>query len=466
MKLAVGLALGGIVVAWLQRPHRAGDTGPLFTGTEALGRCVSERQLVSCEVAPSIDPYPLLQHVPDLFADSVLELSEGGRVRILASLSVVGVMLAVGAGWLALRRIGCAEWRWGFVLVGVCGPALAYGNTTWGEMLAMGLVTLFVAVALVPARPWLVGWAAFGAGLTKETSYPFVIALGLVALLLARRRSSNSVRPQVLAAALGVLVAVVLAAAFNVLRFGTPRNAYYLDPELRTTTAHWVAELAAGLFVSPNGGILVFWPLASLLVGALVSGPLIRGVHGRATWSDAWPALALVSIVVAITVGLATWWAPFGWWAWGPRLSLPWVLPIVLLSLATYAPSLIAARALAHPAVLVLASSVATVVALPHVGLLWHPETVGEFFFTPHSGVCPGGGPPPTPDYYACLHEELWKRRPIWLNALAGLRTTGGIATSIAVAIVATGSLTLLRRDTAPSLAAPRSVGSTPAPLR
>jgi hypothetical protein len=39
------------------------------------------------------------------------------------------------------------------LLVAVTGRTLAYGDTTWGEMLATGLVTLLVAAAVLPARP-------------------------------------------------------------------------------------------------------------------------------------------------------------------------------------------------------------------------------------------------------------------------------------------------------------------------
>ena len=45
-RLAVVLASLGIAVVWLARPERGGDTGPLLTGTEALGRCLTELDLV------------------------------------------------------------------------------------------------------------------------------------------------------------------------------------------------------------------------------------------------------------------------------------------------------------------------------------------------------------------------------------------------------------------------------------
>ena len=448
---AVGVGLAGIVVAWLAQPVAGGDTGPLLAGTEILGRCLAQLDLVLCKQATPIGPYPVLQYVPDLLADAGAELSEGGRIRVLAALSGAGVLAAVAAGWMALRRIGFAEWRWLFLVVAVGGPALAYGNTTWGEMLATGLVTVFVAAALLPAGPVLVGLAAFAASLTKETGYPFVVALGILALLLARRRTAVSVRPHAIGLAGGVALALALSSAFNLLRFGTPRNAYYLDPALRTSSADRFFELAAGLVASPNGGLLFFWPVACLLVAVLLAVPALLALRGAAPWREAWPSLTLLVIVGGIVVGLASWWSPFGWWAWGPRLSLPWVLPVVLLSLAAFgshATSLVA-RAVRSVRGLTATAIVCVVCALPHAGLLWAPRTIGEFFFFHKTVACPGGGPPPTPAYYECLHEEMWTRHPIWLDSLSGLTTSAGAATAVAVSLVIVGCLVLFRREVA-----------------
>jgi hypothetical protein len=458
-RVAVAVGLAGLVVAWLADPLVGGDTGPLLTGTEQLGRCLGKLDLVSCDEAQPIDPFPVLQHAPDLVADAGLELSRAGRTRVLGALSCLGVLGAIAAAFVALRRVGQAEWRWGFLVVAVSGPALAYGGATWGEMLAAGLLTVFVAAALVPARPVVVAAAAFGASLTKETSYPFVVALGVLSLLLARRRLGRSIRSHVVGCLAGVALALGLSSALNLLRFGSPRNVYYLDPGLRASDLRWFLEPAAGLFVSPNGGILVFWPLACLLVAALLAVPVVRAMRGAATWREAWPALALGAIVLGLVVSLAWWWQPFGWWAWGPRLSLPWVLPVLLVALAAFGSTLrpAAARILTPVTGLVAVSVVAVLVALPHVGYLWAPDTVGNFFFFHTTAVCPGGGPPPTPRYYDCLHEEMWARRPIWLDSLHGLRRAGGLATAMATALVVVGSLVLFRRELEQRLLLPRA---------
>ena len=88
-------------------------------------------------------------------------------------------------------------------------------------------------------------------------------------------------------------------------------------------------------------------------------------------------------------------------------------------------------------------------VALPHVGLIWRPETIGDFFFRTTTTVCPGGGPPPTPAYYDCLHEEMWTRHPILLDALSGVASAGGVVTTGLVTLVAVGCLVRFRSEAA-----------------
>ncbi len=451
--LAVALGAAGIVVVWLARPERGGDTGPLQTGSEALSRCLADLDLVHCTGHGPVDPFPVLQHLPDLAAH-VVGLSYDERARLLAGLSAAGIVAAAAAAWVVLRRIGLPEWRWGFLLVAASGPTLAYGNTTWGEMLATGLMTLFVAACLLPARPVLVGLSALGAGVTKETGFVFVAALGLVALLLARDRSGRVIRRHVVFGAGGLAVALAASAGLNVLRYGTPRNAYYLDPGLRTTTVEKVAELAAGLFVAPNGGILPFWPLATILVASLLALPLVRAARRATSWREAWPAPALLAVVAGLTFGLATWWAPFGWWAWGPRLSLPWVLPILLVGVAAFGAALTPplARLLASRAGFAGVALLTIVAAAPHLGLVWRPGTVGDFFFRAETAACPGGGPPPTPEYYACLSERMWTRHPILLDALGGVATAGGALTAVLVALVVVGCLLRFRGEAAERL--------------
>jgi len=440
------LGSGLLALVWLDRPVLGIDTLPLLRGTESLAGCLGEGALIDCRPPSPVDPFPLLQHAPDLVAHAALGLSDGERVRGLASLSVLAVAASVVAAWAVLRRARCPEWRWVFLIAIASGPVVAYGNTTWGETLATGLLTLLVAAAFLQVHPGLLALAAFGAGLTKETGYPFVVALGVVGLVLARHRTGRPIRLHLAFGAGGVGLAVLAAAALNLLRFGDPRNTHYLDPQFRTPTPERTLEFAAGLVVAPSGGIVVFWPVASILVVLLLGLPIYRVLRRTIAMRDAWPALALVAVLAGLLLGLAFWWVPFGWAAWGPRLSLPWVLPVLLLSLAAYGPLLrpIAARAVGSAAALVVVAAAMLVVVAPHVGYLWRYETVPEFFER-QTARCPVVSTGPS--HYACIHEQMWTRRPIWIDALPGLASSGGALTLASVGAILAGSLVLFRRE-------------------
>jgi len=441
------LGCAWVLAVWVTHRVVGGDTPWLVDGTDQLVRCLAAGNLVKCGYTgqltatgqtTAIGPYPLLQYIPDLIARS-LGATHHSRYAILALLSTAAVIAAVVVSARVLARLGLGIWSWAFVAVLLSGPVLVYANTTWGEMLAAALLVFLAAAALAHAAPLLFGTAAFAACLTKETSYPFVAAIALVGLLLARRTTARPIRPQVVAGAAGMVLAFACASAFNILRFGAIQNTNYLRSEFTTPLAR-IPETAIGLYVAPNGGILIFWASATVLFAALLVPPLAR-------MRDRPISLTLALIVAGLTVSLASWYSPFGWIAWGPRLTLPWVLALLLLALAAFGRDLAApARRLLAPAWRFGLVALAVVaMTLPHVGYLWRPETKDEFFALSRDNPdC--DDPAGSRGYYACLHETMWSRRPIVNTALQGLGKPSGTVTAIAVAAALIGCLALLRR--------------------
>ncbi len=450
--LAVAASFAWLIGLWVPRRIIGGDTPYLVDGTDALAKCLSRHDLVACgftghlsaagQMGP-IGPYPLLQYVPDFLARS-LGATHHSRYAVLALLSTLAVVAALLLAWVVLSRVGLRPWIWGFFIVVLSGPLLVYANTTWVEMLAGGLLVFLAAAAVLPAPPPVVAVAAFAACLTKETSYPFVAAIGLLGLVLARRRTGSPIRRHVLFGAAGIAVGFGCAALFNVLRFGSVENTNYLQSEYRTPLGR-IPEFAAGLFVAPNGGILFFWPVAALLMAAMVVLPFVR----RGARFDRKVALALAAIVIGLTLGLASWYSPFGWIAWGPRLSLPWVLPLVLLGLAAFGKPLgaLAARLLAPGWRLLLVALALVAVTLPQVGYMWRRETLDAFFALSlkNEHCTAASGPGGSSDYFACLHETMWQRRSIINDALSGLGEPAGAVTAVVVAAGLLGCLALLR---------------------
>ena len=455
-QLMVLIGLVALANLWFLQPIAGGDTDALIRGAAALGRCLTEGQLVACGLTSertvdgyltTIGPWPLLQYPIVLTADT-FGATVPQRAELLSVVSILAFFLSVATTSRVLRRAGSHEWLWLVILVVVSGPLLAYASATWGEMLATALLLLVVASTVIPSRPWLVALAVLGATLTKETSYPFVVAIGLTGLLLARERTRSSVKAHLAWGAAGLAGGVACGAAFNVIRFGSLLNTNQLQPEFRASTAGQVLESTVGLLFAPNGGMLFFWPTALFALALACGLPLYRAARADEAWRSAIPALVIVGSILGLLLGLASWASPFGWFAWGPRLSLPWVWPLLLLALVAYGPM---ARdgvtrfvrswwRTGSVAVLAVAS------ALPHIGFLWRPETTREFFFA-NTDACGTASLFDSAGRYACVHEQMWLRHNILLDALPGLTTIGGIVTIVAVVLVQLGSLALLRED-------------------
>ena len=253
-------------------------------------------------------------------------------------------------------------------------PFLWYARTTAAEPLATGLLVCFVAATVLPAHPVVVGLAAVGAAWTKETSYPFVAALGVLGLVLAARRTGIRIRPHLIWGTIGLAVGILAASLFNVVRYGKVISPNFFESTLHTPGVARKLEYALGVLVSPSGGMFVFWPAASVLVLAAC----VVAVRGRRD-VDVRPALVLLLVILGLTLGFASWWTPFGWSAIGPRLALPWGLPLVLLALVAYGDVLrhLVARLLASPWRLLGVFAVVLAFTLPNIGTMWRPNATG-----------------------------------------------------------------------------------------
>jgi hypothetical protein len=472
-RLAVGAAFVFLISVWAAKPTPGGDTPWLLDGTDFLSGCLSRGTLVKCgysavpddwSLMTLIGPWPPLQYIPDLIATSLGVSTHPDRVRILASLGIASLVLGLFLVWLVFRRFGQPALFWVFVFVFLSGPLLAYGNTSWGEVLAAGVLVCFVAATLLQAPPAAIAGAAFAACLTKETSYPVVVALGLLGLVLAKRRTARPITEHAIWGACGVAAAFVLTSLFNIIRFGSILNKNYLHSDFHTPGVVRKLDAVAGLLASPSGGILVFWTSASILVIAACLPPLLRATRRRRVDADVWPALIITVVALGLIVTLASWWTPFGWLAWGPRLSLPWVLPLVLLSLVAYGEPIAAllGRLLGPTTQLLLVAVAFSILTLPHIGYLWRPEATAARFFSQTDRACNPGDSIGTPRHYRCLHEQMWIRRPLFFDSGSGLQTDGGLASTIVVTLGLAGALVLLRAGLQPAREQ-RAVSNEPA---
>jgi hypothetical protein len=454
---ALVAALGSfafLFVVWLALPWVAGDTPFVLDGSNAFLTCLSHHDYNACGYTGKLNywglmspvgDWPLLQHVPDLVSIKLGANGHPARTRILELLSVLGVAGSVALAWLVLKRTGQREWFWAFLLIVMSSPLIWYARTTAAEPFATGCLVALVAATVLRAPGPVLALAVIWACWTKETSYPFVAALGALGLLLAYRRTGRSVRAEALWGIGGLAVAFTLASLFNEVRFGKVFNPNFFEPQLHTPGTARQLEYAAGLLVSPSGGMFVFWPAASILVATACLLPLVRRgrVYGR-------PALVLGFVIGGLMFGFASWWTPFGWSGYGPRLFLPWGLPLALLALVAYGDELrpLVAWLLRPWWRLALVFAVVFALTLPHVGVLWRPHSTDGYFAQPN--------PPCDAPWHEgwnlarwnrCQHKQMWLNRPMPLYALDGVWTPTGIATSFVLAGGLFGCLVLLRRD-------------------
>jgi hypothetical protein len=458
---AIAAALGSfayLVVVWIHLHFNGGDTGFVLDGTNAFLNCVSAHDYNACGytgklnfwgLMSPIGDWPLLQHIPDAITIGLGGDGHPVRYRVLGTLNVIAIVATVALGWLVLRRAGQARWFWGFLFVVLSGPVLAYGHQAAGEMLAMGLLVCLVAATLLPAPPVVVALAAMAACWTKETSYPFVAALGLLGLWLAQRRTGRPILRHAVFGAVGIIVAFVAASLFNIVRFGSVLNTNYLDGKLHTPTAGRTFDYVLAVFFSPSGGLFTSWPAASVLVAVACVVGLVRAPF-RSAYTR--PALVLICCIVALAIGFASWWTPFGWSGYGPRFELPWVAPVVLIALVAYGDALAAltARLLAPVWRFALVFVVALVCALPHIGLLWNFNTLAGFF-TQESPPCDAPWRGGVEKWHHCQHRLLWQDRPMPFYTVKGIETTGGKVTVVVVGLGLLGCLVLLRGELLPA---------------
>jgi len=170
-----------LVAVSLAIPWVGGDTPFVFDGSNALLACLSAHDFNACGYTGTLNHWglmtpigywPLLQHIPDVISIELGGTSHPSRAHLLVVLGVAGVAGSVALARLVLARVGQSAWSWGFFFIVLSSPLITYARQTVGETLATGLLVCLVAVAVLQAPPPLVALAAFGAAVTKETSYP------------------------------------------------------------------------------------------------------------------------------------------------------------------------------------------------------------------------------------------------------------------------------------------------------
>jgi hypothetical protein len=429
-----------LVDSWvaLRHPSLHGDTSGLVVGAQKIVDCVHHRVFTHCDTwvgdrtvsRSGVGPWPLLQYMPAVVMRS-LGFSHDATLRVLIVGNALALWALFGLVWITLRRTGATAWAPLLIVALLASPLLWYGTTAFGDALAAAVVVAAIAAVLLRGRPVLVGALVALAGTTKETNVLFVVVLAVICVL-----AQGVNRPEDRAASRRLLVAVVIGTivggaantAFNIFRFGSVRNTIYLQPYERAPNAAVVARAFVGQWVAPNGGLLWFWPCALSIVVLTVAGAVWTLRRSGRNWTTVAPIL-VASMLVVDVLGLATWYSPFGWLAWGPRLMLP-LLPAMLLISCVFASdraTYVLHRFMAGPW-LWPAGFIVAAIGLPEAVVLFHAQVISQFFSAPDPHCVKNAHAAQNPHaYYRCFDFTAWQKRPFLLQrGLEGLGVIGG----------------------------------------
>lgn len=443
------------------------DTAAVIEGVHQVRACVGEGAWTACGFDPAtrittVSPYPLLQFVPAaLLAGS--GLGDDGVRTGLIWLNTAAVLVTVGlvAAW--AKRVGST----GLAALAagglVTGMLTTYAAHSFGEPLAVLVITVLCLQCVArPGDRWAHAPAIFVSAtlvaISKETAF-VPAALSVIGLVLVAEIPSPVRRRRVLAAGAGLVAGVAVNTSFNVFRFGAATNLQYLY-----TTRPGPADAVLNglsLMVAPNGGLVWFWfaaIVALVLPVLLLWGPSLSmsDVDPRSLRRQRRGALLVLAGFAAGMVSLAFWWMPFGWYAWGPRLSMPFVPPLIVLAVELARRGMTSsARAPSGPrrvAVvgLLAAAVLAGALMVPNLAHVWNraswnsmqDATVADH---PECGKL-RGGPGPYAPFRRCLMESAWRldgmplataftemddaERPwFWLTALGAVCVWGAAVT-------------------------------------
>lgn len=421
-----GLFWLGLLYVVIVRPQISGDTSALVTGAHAVRDCIENGRIGDC---PQAQHFALLQYLPAFVLDMV-GLSVDHAMRVLAVLSLIayaGMTLLIVV---ALNRlVPRGGWALGLLLM-LSGPFIWYATASFGEALAAWAVAAFAVALLLRWPAWAVVILGLLAAISKETSPPLLLLLALACYLL---RAGTFRRRDLLTwglpVGLGLLGGATASALFNQIRFGAFSNPVLLQPSFRTPGNRLKTEFFTGLWLSPNAGFIALWPV---LVGLVVFAGVwaLRAIRRNRPESVA--VLTVLLVLALSTAGLATWAFPFGWIAWGPRLSLPIIPAAALILLVAVGPALV--RRLQRVWVAVLVGALAAWGLLVNVGAtVAAGKVLAQTFFVP-VGACaqdtviqsnPTG-------YFQCMSQMTWQPTRTVLVALSEAWHGWGIVVSLA----------------------------------
>jgi hypothetical protein len=318
------------VLLFTYRIYVGGDTVALLSGLGVALSCLSDTPMkIPC--GAGVVHFPIFQYLVGAPFKEI-GLSNDVILNIFGKMSVVWSVISAWVFW----RVGyISSGRAGghlSVLVLLSGYLLWYMTSSFNEAAAFALFALLAFSVIDKWRIALVCILALSCTITKEIAFPFVVYFMLLSFFAREMRggATTTLFRHILQFVAEYKVAILCAVAgigvnlaFNYFRFETIDNVNNLNPILFNPW-EYVPTFFAYLFMSPAGGLVFIW----LSLSTLLIVPAIFLIRDRAAlWIIFFTLLALIFA----NLGLARWFSSFGWNAWGPRLSLPFLGSIGVL---------------------------------------------------------------------------------------------------------------------------------------
>lgn len=343
MWLTIFMVTASLLFVGRTHTWTTGDTTALVQGNRAVIHCLDKGIFWNCnhyaanhQIAQT-SFYPLLQSIPVALL-SVIGLAGPQIIGTLQWINDAAIIGSLGVVLLwCYRRSGILLAVVGGLLL-IPGMLLAYSVQTFSEPLAAAFFMSLVVCALSRHRvsPYLLPLAIL-CTVTKETAAPFVLAFGVSAIAISGAPARIS-RSAVVRLVCGALLGELLNIGFNLFKYGTILNHPYLSNP--RSTGGMVGINFVALLISPNGGIIWFWPGVGVALLVLLT-TLIRIQPLRVDPAGPFdPRRLKASAIIALLglgfylVSLSLWWDPMGWYSWGPRLLLPAAAPLIVIGIA------------------------------------------------------------------------------------------------------------------------------------
>ena len=201
-----------------------------------------------------------------------------------------------------------------------------------GAFLGMALIFGFKSLGN-PRQEWLfLSNACLLLGcLYKDTlGITFAVAVILACLISRMDGRGPSTRMLIRTWGPGLILAIASSLTWNAIRYHNLLPLGYLEEASLNRPSMQQALMSLwALYLSPNGGLVRFWGCALAVLMFLHSKQL-----NRYYFLDLQRILPITLLLTGVS-SMALWWSPFGWVAWGARLSVPFALAAVIGSLST-----------------------------------------------------------------------------------------------------------------------------------